>query len=165
MKPEPIALLASLHPCGCVVQQPKAGNCSITVPNQSTCCICCDTCSSFSSSNNKKPDFILLHFPRASSLIWIVLEMKSRPQHPRDIALQLQAGADAIETDPKFQISAQEGPKPIVGLIPMLVHNGKMHESDLQILQTRKVKFGNKKLSILSKKGGVDISKLPDCHT
>ena len=115
----------------CVTHNFRKGECTARFTDatrQQLTGIDCDKCYAFpGSEDGKRPDFILLFVGGTESAPrWLVLEMKGRVSSPGRIVDQLQAGADAIRSDPHFQVQ-----KPPRQLTPLILHDGHIRADDL----------------------------------
>jgi hypothetical protein len=119
-------------------------------------CVDCDACRAFP-EGVRRPDFIALHLRSSSPTEgwWLVVEMKSRPQGPREIVEQLQAGASTIETQDQFAIA--QSPR---RLLPVVLRTRGMHVADLQIINRSRVSFRGKRHVIKSARCGVALRTL-----
>jgi hypothetical protein len=101
----------------------------------------------------KKPDFILLYIGSKPSLLqWFVVEMKARVRDPGDIVKQLQAGADAIQNNPRFRISGVDQL-----LVALILHDKHAHTADFA---QKSVKFLGRSLIVNNKRCGFELKDL-----
>lgn len=150
--------LRSLHAScrlSCLAAQCRRPACALSFPSGQYVCIDCDKCDCFS-TDVTRPDFIALYVEsNPSTSWWLVVEMKSRVQHPRQIVQQLQAGADVIESTPQFDIlnSPQR-------LVPVILHERGLRVADLQVINRSRISFRNRPHVIKSKRCGVSLGTL-----
>ncbi len=143
----------------CIVRRCNRGDCTVQFTSRYVRCVDCDRCAAFTNEPNaRKPDFILLSVGEGRShSTWLVVEMKTRAGHVGSIAEQLQAGADAIENNTRFAF--EESPRRIV---PLLLHQRGIHTADIQVLNSKRIRFAGRPWAIQTRRCGVDLSELID---
>lgn len=114
----------------CITDSFRRGDCTARFTDttrQQVTGIDCDKCYAFpKSGDEERPDFILVYFGETKfAPRWFVLEMKGRVSNPGHIVRQLQAGADAIQSDPRFQV--EKSPHQ---LTPLILHDGHIRAAD-----------------------------------
>jgi hypothetical protein len=149
-------LQAKHHVCtpSCIVPNCHSRDCTAHLPQGRSIGFACDRCNCFNGpEGQKKPDFVALLMGDADvALTWFVIEMKSRPSRPGDIAQQLQQGASIIERDDRFAL-----PRPVTTLVPVLVKARGMKTTDVAALTASKVIFRGKKHPIRVENCGVRL--------
>lgn len=103
----------------------------------------------------KKPDYVALLAGKHPTHHWFVVEMKSRPRKVGDIAQQLQAGAEVLETDPRFAVT-----QPVGALVPVLVKARGVKDSDLAALRRELIRYRGKKYPIRVANCGWNLARL-----
>ena len=88
---------------------------------------------------------------------WFVVEMKHGDvADPKGIAAQLQEGATAVERHAAFGISGDPD-----DLVPLVLHGGRIHAADVQVLQRkRQISFRGKELPVVVRTCGTRLADL-----
>jgi hypothetical protein len=81
--------------------------------------------------------------------IWFIVEMKKSVGHLGRIIEQLQAGADAIQNHPAFEISSSSQ-----RLIPLLLHDKHISTADLA---RRRITFRGNSVPVIYKRCGMKL--------
>lgn len=118
----------------CITRRCRKGQCVFRLPPQGALGVDCDKCNSFP-KNNPKPDFIVLYVSNeAPPSRWFIVEMKGTADHPRHIIDQIQAGAQVIQTDPRFQV-----PQSPTLLVPLVLYDGRIHTADIAVFRKNRI--------------------------
>lgn len=148
------ALHKSCNP-RCITTRCRRDRCALRLPRQGVLCVDCDRCSAFP-KERKRPDFIVLHVGGKSSVsCWLIVEMKGRVAHPRDIVEQLQIGAWVIQNDPLFQV-----PQSFQDLVALLLHDGHIHDADYKSIGSKRISFRGKLCRIKISRCGTELKHL-----
>lgn len=143
-------------PPGCLADQCRRGRCTLKTGSAERVIVDCDACGVFG-PGPKTPDFVIACEGDRSGRRWVVLEMKSKADNPESIIGQLQAGANAIATDPAFQV-----PDAPSRLLPLVLHEkGTGHAANADQLQAARVLFRGKRFPVVVKRCGVRLEDLP----
>ena len=139
----------------CITTSYRRGRCARVLPADKTVCIDCDKCSCFG-PDARKPDFIILYARSQKSLsYWFIVEMKTTAVHPRDITNQSQAGVNAIDSCPSFQLSISMGL-----ILPIVLHQGGIHADDFGILRKQRISFHAEPIEINLQRCGTRLDRL-----
>jgi hypothetical protein len=123
------------------------------MPADTAVCIDCDRCNSFPENSNR-PDLIALVVDTHSGLgRWIVVEMKTKASDGQAILRQIQAGVDAIETDPRFALA--DPPSRVEALV---LHARGIKAVALDVIKKGGIRFRGQPVRIRTARCGFVVS-------
>lgn len=128
----------------CVARRCRRRNCTLSLERLALC-LDCDRCAAFF-ADRPKPDFVILDAARGDSQArWVVVEIKTQLRDITQTVVQLQAGADVIQTDERFRTQPR-----VLKLVPLVLREqGRMHRADVRRLQARRISFAGSQFPVL----------------
>ncbi len=128
---------------GCWTRRCRRGRCAVSLPKDAGL-VDCDQCLSFPNQATR-PDFVGLDGMEGTAAArWIVLEFKRQVSDVTHIVEQLQAGAQVLQSDPRFRIE----PAPSRFAPVVVREKGRIHAADVVQLSKAAVVFRGQKRPI-----------------